>query len=85
MNWSVTLLMMSFRTPFLKIPTLVFQFEVYKACVVSTAAVRKGLFGVQCGNKTRAGVGACGVPHNVSPPFPCGIRIVWQSRHPLIE
>lgn len=47
--------------------------SVTKPPGVSPAALGKELFGVQYGNDTRAGVGACGVLHNVSPPFLCGI------------
>lgn len=46
--------------------------------MVSPAAVRKGLFGVHYENETRAGVGACGVLYNVSPPFPRGVEIVGK-------
>ena len=54
------------------------SYSCAKPLVVSPAAVGKGPFGVQYGNETRAGVGACGVLHNVSPPFPCGIGIVGK-------
>lgn len=59
----------------MQIPTLVLSCEVLQSLLWS-AAGSKGLFGVQDGNETRAGLGAL---HNVSPPFPCGIGIVGKA------